>query len=106
MANKGNPVILPDWEILGAGQSIVGTSASVAANVPENTEIVHIAAEGGVAYYQFGSGIASVLSAGFVPENGRVIEGPLRDLGRNGMVVFAAAAVTLHIQYYRQNRGH
>lgn len=93
-------------EVLGPGQSIVGTSASVAADVPAGAEYVQIVAEGGLAYYQFGSGIASVLSAGCVPQNTRVVEGPLRDLGKNGMVVFATGSVTMHIQYYRRSRGH
>lgn len=102
----GNMVSLPRWEVLGSGESIAGNGGSQAAAVPPSAEIVHMAAEGGVAYYQFGDGIASALSSGFIPQNGRVVEGPLRDFGRNGMVMFAAVGVTLHIQYYRQNQGH
>lgn len=97
---------LPEWEVLGAGESIAGNGGSQAATVPPDATIVHMAAEGGVAYYQFGGGFASALSAGFIPQNGRVIEGTIRDLGADGLVTFAAVGVTLHIQYYRENRGH
>lgn len=97
---------LPEWEVLGAGESIAGNGGSQPATVPPEATIVHMAAEGGVAYYQFGDGIASVLSGGFIPENGRVIEGTIRNLGRDGLVTFAAVGVTLHLLYYRENRGH
>ncbi len=98
----GNPVKLPNWEVLEAGQAIIPASASVSATIPLETEIVQIVAEGGVGYYHFGA-LATVSSPGFVPENGRVIEGPIRDLTQ--LAVFAAAGVTLHIIYYRRNTG-
>ncbi len=97
---------LPEWEVLGPGESIAGNGGSQPATVPPDATIVHMAAEDGPAYYQFGAGIASVFSAGYVPQDGRVIEGTIRDLGTNGLVTFAAVGVTLHIQYYRENRGH
>ena len=95
----GNRVLLPYWEVLGVGESIIPNGSTVNATIPDGTEIVQIAAEGGIGYYQFG-GIASALSAGFVPDNGRVIEGPLHNL--TALAVFALAGVTLHILYYRQ----
>lgn len=97
---------LPEWEVLGAGESILGNDGSQAADVPEEATIVHMASEGGSSYYQFGDGIATTTSAGFIPENGRVIEGTIRNLGRNGLVTHGAAGTTLHIQYYCENRGH
>jgi hypothetical protein len=97
---------LPEWEVLGAGESIAGNGGSQAADVPEEATIVHMASEGGPSYYQFGAGIATTLSAGFIPESGRVIEGTIRDLGRNGLVTHGAVGVFTHIIYYRENRGH
>lgn len=93
---------LMNWEVLGSGQAIAGNDGSQAANVPASTEIIHIASENGVSYYQFG-GIASALSSGYVPQDGRVIEGPLRNL--TALSIFAATGVVVHVQYYRRNTG-
>lgn len=99
-----NRAILPNWEVLG-GESIVPNGESVNMTIPNNTtEIAQIAAEGGVAYYHFGAN-AKATSPGFIPENGRVIEGPIRDLSILAPSVFAAAGVTVHIIYYRRNDG-
>lgn len=95
--------VLPMWEFL-SGESIVPNGANSVANLPDTAEIFHIAAEGGDVYYSY-SPIASATSPGYVPENQRVIEGPIRDLPTLGLSVFAAAGVTAHIQYYRENRG-
>ena len=92
---------LPTWHLLGE-EAIVPNGETADATIPHATEIYHIVAEGGNIYYQHG-GIASALSGGFVPENGRVIEGPLRDFTE--LAVYAAASVTVHIRYYQENRG-
>ena len=94
-----------EWQLLGNGQTIVPNGSSVLATVPNGTERVQIASEGGSAYYNIGGGIASALSPGFVGTGERVFEGPLR--GLNALAVFAAAGATaIHIQYYQYNRGH
>ena len=104
MPPLANPVKLPNWEVLG-GESIIPADLTVNLTIPNNTtEIFQMVAEGGVAYYHFGAN-AKVSSPGFIPENGRVIEGPIRDLLELAPSVFAAAGVTLHIIYYRRNTG-
>lgn len=102
MPPRGNPVLLPFWHRLGNGETITPAGSTANAIVPDGTEIAHIAAEGGDIFYQFG-GIASALSPGYVPENGRVIEGPLRDF--TALSIFGAAGAIAHIIYYQQNRG-
>jgi len=99
--------VLPTWEHLG-GEVIVPGNTSANATIPappHPAEIFHIAAEGGAVYYQIGGGIASTGSPGYIPEDGRVIEGPIRDLQALGLALFAEAGITAHIQYYRENIG-
>lgn len=99
--------VLPTWEHLG-GEAVVPNNTSVNATIPpprNPAEIFHIAARGGAVHYQIGGGIASANSPGYIPEDGRVIEGPIRDLYTLGLALFAEAEVTAHIQYYRENVG-
>ena len=99
--------VLPTWEYLG-GETIALNDTTVNATIPpapHPAEIFHIAAEGGVVYYQIAGGIASANSPGYIPEDGRVIEGPIRDLQARGLALFGTAGVSAHIQYYRENIG-
>lgn len=96
-----NIVKMPDWEITG-GETLVLAGANAVATLPQGTTIVQIAAEGANVSYAFGP-IASALSPGFVPENGRVVEGPLRDF--NNLSCFGGADAIAHLIYYRENRG-
>lgn len=95
--------VLPLWEYLG-GETLTPNGANTVATLPDTAEIFHIAAEGGPVYYSF-SPIASAASPGYVAEDQRVIEGPIRDLPQLQLSIFGAAGTTAHIQYYRENKG-
>jgi len=101
--------VLPLWEFLGGETLTVSgqSDESVVANLPDGAEIFHAVAEGGATYYSF-SPIASATSPGYIPEDQRVIEGPIRDLtGINGIGLsfYIAAAGSVHVAYYRENTG-
>ncbi len=93
-------VALPTWHRLG-GETLVTSGSSVVATLPVNTEIIHIAAENGDIFYNFGA-LASAAAPGFVPQGGRVVEGPLRDL--TALAIFGSGG-SAHIQYYQENKG-
>lgn len=96
---QGNPdfVYLPHWEYLG-GQAIDGNAARQAATIPVGAQIFEIDAEAGAVYYQINN---AACTAGFCPENGARIQGPLSNL--NSLWVLMAVGVTAHIQYYREH---
>lgn len=99
-------VALPLLEVLG-GENLSHeeqAGAIVVANLPAGTEIFNAVAEGGAAYYSF-SPIASANAPGYLPEDARVIEGPIRDLVQKGLSFYIASGASVHIIYYRENQG-
>lgn len=92
------PVYLPLWEYLG-GEVIEGTAVNVEATLPTNTTIFQINAEAGDIQYQINH-VCPAAGAGFVPENGARIHGPLQNLRE--LHVNMAVGVTAHIQYFRE----
>ncbi len=96
------PVKLPLWTYLG-GETIEGNDASQSATLPADAKIVMIVASGGDVSYALNSVSAVALSPGFVPQNERIIEGPLTNL--NNLQILAATGTDAHIQYYVENTG-
>ena len=94
---------IPSWKTTHptGGTSYELAGSNIVVDVPPYTTIFHIAAEGGAVYYQPG-GIASALSPGFVPENGRVIEGPLAVIDKPVLSIYGEADTIAHIQFYKE----
>lgn len=93
------PVYLPLWYYLG-GEALAGNDASQNINLPAAAQVVEIRPEGGAVYFAI-NGAASANSGGYIPEDGAEIIGPLANLDSVG--VYAAAGVTVHILYFREN---
>lgn len=80
------------------GEAIVPNGSSTAATIPEGANCAILSAEGGAAYYAVNAASASASSPGFVPENMRSVVPPIDNL--TSLKVFAAAGVTVHVEYY------
>lgn len=97
-------VVLPLWEFLGGG-AYEPDGGNLPITLPTGTEIIHMVTQGqgGEVRYAF-SPIAQEDSHGYVPENGRLVIGPIRDLTKLGFALWGDG-VTVHIEFYRENRG-
>ena len=89
---------LPPWTYLD-GENIAGNGAAQNASIPEEATIFHIVADGGAVSYEI-NGTATATSPGWVPENGRVVEGPLNNI--DTLSIFHANGVNAHIEYYAE----
>lgn len=94
--------VLPTWEFLGGG-AYVPDGNNLPITLPTGTEIIHMVAQGGEVRYAF-SPIAVETSHGYIPENGRLVIGPIRDLTTLGFALYGDG-VTVHIEFYRENQG-
>lgn len=94
--------VLPLWEFLGGG-AYVPDGNNLPITLPKGTEIIHMVAQGGAARYAF-SPIAQEDSHGYLPENGRLVIGPIRNLTTLGFALWGDG-VTVHIEFYRENLG-
>lgn len=80
------------------GTACIPNGGTVSLTLPTGTNAVYFRAEGGNAYYNVNAVANGTVTPGFIPQNMNDMVFHCDNLA--SVSVFAAAGVTVHIQYY------